>query len=275
MKTAEGLGAWHNNYNDLPIEKCVERAVRAKLGFVIVKYGYPDVEQAYVKAGIPWATERFVLMDQLELEGNMLADAVDAGACFAVVNAEEGGGWGPKAGTGWAMTKLIDTFRFRHPHVALYACLDTRGDRLYHPYQQVALDRCDAILPMVYPVAFYPHRPPDYISQAFRDTIRGKDFQGQPIFPVLQSYGKLLGPGGIKEQFSRAMVWGKGCSFYTIHHATDAEWDAVCALRPKEQPEQTGAGKLVLELAHRIEVIKLAADGDWTGLHKELDKRGH
>lgn len=286
MKIAEGLGAWHNNYNTRPLAECVERAERARLDFVIVKYGWPHVERAYQEAGIPWATERYVFIDQPENEGNMLADAVDAGACFAVINAEEGrGGWGRAEEGAQAIETIATTFCARHPAVALYACLDTRGDRLRHPYQQAALHWCDGIMPMIYPGAFRPHQPGGYIGQAFDDALAGKDFGDQRVYPVLQSYGwewpkdsgqiHHMGPAGIAVQAEYAKDWRMhGMQFYTIHHATDEEWDAVCALKLKPEPEPdplTAKEKCELAIYRGSKpLIHLATDGEWAALHAKL-----
>jgi len=241
MTTAAGIWAWHNNYSTLPLAKCVERAQRAKIEGVIVKYGMPATEKAYTAGGIRWATERFASANNPISEGNKLADAVDAGAAFAVINAEEGGGWGPLADTGPAMTTLINTFRTRHPRVLLYASIDTRSDRLSHPYQQVMLHRCDGVMPMIYPGAFRPSQPDGYITLAIVDCLQGKSFGGLPVFPTLQSYPwewpknsgqiRTMGPEGIRLQATGAGIYfPEGISFYTIHHATDAEWDEVCKL---------------------------------------------
>lgn len=281
MKTAEGIGAWHNQYNNRSLTECVERAQRARLDFVIMKYGYPVYERAYQEAGIPWATERFVYADQPENEGGMLADAVDAGACFAVINAEEGGGWEVAENGAAKMAWVIHTFRLRHPEVPLYACLDTRGDRLSHPYQQMALERCDGIMPMIYPGAFYRHQPGGYIAQAFDDALAGKDFGDQRVYPVLQSYGwdyppgqsRTMGANGITVQDALAGVY-PGHSFYTLHHATDAEWDAVCALKPEPKPEPdplTAKEKCELAIYRGSKpLIHLATDGEWAALHAKL-----
>jgi hypothetical protein len=242
MTTAAGIWAWHNQFSSLPLAKCVERAQRAKIEGVIVKYGMPNVEQAYKVGGIKWATEVYAYISQPQLEGGRLADAVDAGAAFAVINAEEGpGGWGPSETTRLAMSILINTFRNRHPTVPLYASIDTRGDRLNHPYQQIMLQACDGIMPMQYPGSFYPSQPANYIDAAVSNCLAGKDFRGKLVFPTLQSYswewpkdsGQIhsIGPSGIQRQVALLQPYGaeiQGFQFYTIHHATDAEWDAVC-----------------------------------------------
>ena len=278
MKIAEGIGAWHNQYNTRPLAECAGRAQRAQLDFVIVKYGLRAAEQAYAKAGVPWATERYVYINQPEREADMLAAAVDNGAVFAVINAEEGrGGWGPAEEGAQAIETIATAFSNRHPAVALYACLDTRGDRLNHPYQQAALHWCDGIMPMIYPGAFRPGQPLAYIVRAFDDALKGKDFGDQRVYPVLQSYGwddppgraRTMGAYGIRMQAGWASPH-PGCSFYTLHHATDAEWDAVCALKPKPKPEPLPAELLLREMQIRSECVGLANSG-WLGvLHDKL-----
>ena len=242
MTTAAGIWAWHNNWSTMPLAKCVERAQRAKIEGVIVKYGAPATEKAYSAGGVRWATERYAYRDDPVGEGTKLANAVDAGAQFAVINAEEGpGGWGPLTDTGPAMTALIDTFRARHPGTPLYASIDTRGDRLRHPYQQVMLLRCNGVMPMIYPGAFRPSQPDGYITLAVVECLQGKDFYNLPVFPTLQSYpwewpknsGQIhtMGPEGIRLQATGAGIYcPEGINFYTIHHATDAEWDEICKL---------------------------------------------
>jgi hypothetical protein len=273
MTTAAGIWAWHNQYNTLPLAKCVERAQRAKLEGVIVKYGLPEAEKAYAAAGIRWATERFAYADSPISEGNKLADAVDAGACFAVINAEEGGGWGPATATGPAMERLIDTFRIRHSGAPLYASIDTRGDRLSHPYQQVMLERCNGIMPMIYPGAFRPSQPGGYIEEGIADCLWNKDFRHLPVFPTLQSYsweypkgsGQIhaMGPFGISRQAELLKVYGgliQGFQFYTIHHATDAEWEEVCkVVAACSAPPLTTATELELRKAYMDLAGKLMA----------------
>lgn len=269
MTTAAGIWAWHNNYNTLPLAKCVERAQRAKIEGVIVKYGSPATEKAYANGGIRWATERYVYSNDPEGEGTRLANAIDAGGAFAVINAEEGpGGWGPTEYTRGAMNAIINTFRARHPRVPIYASIDTRGDRLSHPYQQVMLLRCNGIMPMIYPGAFRPSQPDGYITLAVIECLQGKDFFHLPVFPTFQSYSwewpkgsgqiRILGPAGIQRQAALLQPYGveiQGFQFYTIHHATDAEWDAVCKL-----VQATSNPPLVDEAALRKVYMNLARE---------------
>jgi len=270
MTTAAGIWAWHNHYNTLPLAKCVERAQRAKIEGVIVKYGMPETERAYAAGGIRWATERYVYADDPAGEGNKLANAVDAGAYFAVINAEEGpGGWGPAPETGPAMSLLIDTFRARHPGTTLYASIDTRGDRLNHPYQQIMLLRCNGIMPMIYPGAFRPSQPDGYITLAVVECLQGKNFFGLPVFPTFQSYSwewpkdsgqiRVMGPDGIRLQAIAADIYKPaGINFYTIHHATDAEWDEVGKLiqtgsnPPMPQDAEAALRKVYMDMGSEL-----------------------
>lgn len=60
MVLAAGRWAWWNQYGSVPIEGCVERVRRARLDGVIVKWRYTSAREAFVRAGIAWATERYV-----------------------------------------------------------------------------------------------------------------------------------------------------------------------------------------------------------------------
>ncbi|MBI5288159.1 MAG: hypothetical protein HY873_04225 [Chloroflexi bacterium] len=89
--------AWcHNGYHNLPADEVLRRARLARVDALIVKYGDPALEREIAASGMRWGVERFAYASQAAEEGRMLADAVDAGASFAVANCEpnDGGGWG-------------------------------------------------------------------------------------------------------------------------------------------------------------------------------------
>jgi hypothetical protein len=103
--------------------------------------------------------------------------------------------------------------------VELYASVDTRGNRLGLPYQQVLRRHITGWLPMIYPKTFGQG-----VAKAFSACLDGKDFGGIPILPTIQTYDGL-GAAAVAEELAavnlRALL---GCQAYTIAHATDAEW---------------------------------------------------
>ena len=217
MAILEGRWAWWNQNHatsfDLP--RMVQRARDARLKGVIIKYGYPQVEQAFTAAGIPFAVERYVYPSQPEAEAQKLANAVDAGAVAAVINAEVE--WESQPAP--PMERLIAAFRARHPMVELYASVDTRGNRLNLPYQQVLRRHITGWLPMIYPKTFGQG-----VAKAFSACLDGKDFGGIPILPTIQTYDGV-GAAAVAEQVQEVNRRGLlGCQAYTIAHATDAEW---------------------------------------------------
>jgi hypothetical protein len=251
-----GLGSWWNGLgpidNDLPRE--VERAKAAALDYVVIKYGHPDVEQAFSGAGIRWGTERFVYANDPVGEATMLANAVDAGAAFAVINAEDGGGFDASQAAGDAATALIDAFRARHADTPLYACIDTRGVRQTSPYEQVLLTRCDGLMPMVYPLDFYPSRPADYVHTGVSDALApllGTFVGGHVVkqHPVLQAYGGIGGNDILEEVRQAAPYAPASLSFYTIGHATDDEWQQVVNLRRLVQARQAQGYQTLIAVA--------------------------
>ena len=127
----ELLGWCHNGYYDLPATEVVRRARLARADALVIKYGDPAFEREIAAAGLRWGTERFAYAGQAAAEGAMLADAVDAGASFAVANCEpnDGGGWDVSDGAVEAIRALVATFRARHRDVPLYVCADLRRGR--------------------------------------------------------------------------------------------------------------------------------------------------
>jgi len=232
MPILEGRFAWVNQY--LPNPR-IDRARAAGLKGAIIKYGLREVEQAYTEAGMLWATEVYALPSQPEIDAQRLANAVDAGACAAVINAEVE--WESKGED--EMIRLIQAFRLRHPTVELYASVDTRGNRLQLPYQQVLKRVIAGWLPMVYPKAFRPTCPPGFVAAAFRDCLDGKGFGGIPVYPTIQTYDEI-GARYVEEQTGEVHRRGlTGYQAYTIAHATDAEWAAIVADEPQEEEMPT------------------------------------
>jgi len=179
--------------------------------------------QRFTKAGIPWGTERFVYPDQPLAEAGKLANAVDAGAQFAVVNAEEQVGWRGA----YPMRILLDELYRRHPNLQVYASIDSRGDRNWRPFQRELLQRSDAALPMIYPLAFRPSAPNGFISRAFADSLDNKAFFGRPIYPSIQTYAGI-GADAVRQQIAEVHRRGlPGYNVYTLGHATSPEWAAV------------------------------------------------
>lgn len=236
MVRAEGYGAWWNQYGDLDLAEGVARAQRAQgLRFVIVKYGMPQAERALASAGVYWATEAYVYPDAPQLWGQRLGQAAEAGAAFAVINAEKE--WEREGEA--SMEALIRAFRrTAGPEPELYASVDTRGSRMGLPYQRVLARHVAGWMPMIYPLAFYPSRPPHWVAQAFRDALDGKDFGGKLVMPTIQTYD---GIGSAAVEIELAEVRRRrlaGCQAYTIRHATDSEWDTFVRGIPEDGDDE-------------------------------------
>jgi hypothetical protein len=210
---------------------CVQRVKAAGLAGVIVKYGYPQIHQAFADAGILWATERYTYPYQPTVEAAWLAEDVARGAQFAVINAEKE--W--ESLPAGPMQQLIDRFQELQPHTELYASVDTRGNRTNLPYQRVLGANIAAWLPMIYPLAFYPGKPMGYVASSFRDCLDGgKSFQGKPVLPTIQTYGNI-GAGAVEQEMAEIRGRGlPGCQAYTVGHATGVEWQAFSNGIPKE-----------------------------------------
>lgn len=217
MPLATGRWAWWNAYGAVPLATCVQRAREARLRGVIVKWGYREARDAFVRAGISWATERYVYPDQPEAEARRLAEDVAAGARFAVINAEvEWEALGPEP-----MRRLIAEFRRLQPAAELCACVDTRRGRHALPYQRVLAEHVAAFIPMIYPGAFeQPAR------EAFAAALDGVEFN-VPVLPAIQTYGGI-GPSTVRAQIDEVRRRGlSGYQAYTIVHATDEEWSEL------------------------------------------------
>ena len=219
------LGWCHNGYHTLPAAEVARRARLAGLDALIIKYGDPAFEGAVAASGIDWGVERFAYAHQPEREAKMLADAVDAGASFAVANCEpnDGGGWErPEAAR--AIRTLIDAFRRRHPHVPLWICADLRrGRSLDTPFVREAASRgIDGWMPMVYPQAFG-----QTVTAAFDAAYPGASYLGLPCAPVIQSYDRV-GAGMLLEQAYEASRRGApSLSVYVVETATERELAAL------------------------------------------------
>ncbi|MEX2158230.1 MAG: hypothetical protein WEB04_02405 [Dehalococcoidia bacterium] len=207
--------AWWNQYGSGPIDACVERVRRARLDGVIVKWGYTSAREAFARAGVAWATERYVYPHQPETEARRLADDIAAGARFAVVNAEVE--WEALDAT--PMRRLVAEFRRLQPRAELYACVDTRGKRTSLPYQRVLAEHIAGWMPMVYPGAFGQS-----VRDAFASALDGKPFDNKPVLPAIQTYG-AIGASMVREQIEEVRRRGLlGYQAYTIAHASEAEW---------------------------------------------------
>lgn len=236
----------HNGYHDRPAREVARRARTAGVGAVIVKHGDPAFERALAAEGVRWATERFAYASQGAAEGRMLADAVSAGAAFAVANCEpnDGGGWElPHAPA--AIRVLIDAFRSRHPAVPLYICADLRrGRSLDAPFvreaaRAVAPGGIDGWMPMVYPKAFGQSVP-----AAFDAAYPGATYLGLPCAPVLQAYDGI-GAAAVRAQVDEARRRGAAsCSLYLLEAATEDELRAVASAHDAVTPEALQATAL-------------------------------
>ncbi len=220
-------GWCHNGYHNLPAAEVIRRARLAALDGVIIKYGDPAFEQEIAAAGILWGVERFAYASQAAREADMLADAVAAGASFAVANCEpnDGGGWADD-GAAVAIRALIDRFRARCPHIPLHVAADLRPGRgLGAPFVlEAARAGIDGWLPMVYPQAF---RQP--VAAAFDAAYPGPSYLGLPCAPVLQTYDDV-GPELVAAQVSEALRRGaRAASIYVVETASDDELRALAA----------------------------------------------
>ena len=262
MDILKGIGAWWNGFGALDGDLVAEtaRASAASLDYVVVKYGNPAAEQAFSAAGLLRGSERFVSAASPAAEAGMLSDAVDAGAAFAVINAEEGGGFDAGGAAGNAMAGIIDAFRARHAGTPLYAALDTRGARTSYPYQQVALARCDAVMPMVYPAAFYPAQPSGYVHQAVADALAPLAGQRLPLHPIIQTYGGIGAAAVLQEIQEVGAYQVRSFSAYTIGHATDAEWQQIVNVRRLQQALAAQAARQAASAAF-ARVAQDIADG--------------
>jgi hypothetical protein len=221
------LGWCHNGYHDLPAPEVVRRARLGGIGALIVKYGDPSFERALTDAGMPWGVERFAYAAQAAREGSMLADAVDAGATFAVANCEpnDGGGWHNR-GAERAIRTLIDAFRARHASVPLFICADLRrGRSLDAPFvREAAHAGVHGWMPMVYPKAFGLG-----VARAFDVAYPGASYLALPCAPVVQVYDGL-GPRMVAEQVREARARGAtSLSVYVVETASDDELRALAA----------------------------------------------
>ena len=219
--------------------KSRRRARLARADGLIIKYGDPAFERAISAAGLEWGAERFAYATQPEREAAMLADAVDAGARFAVANCEpnDGGGWGD-AGAADAARRMIREFRARHPNVPVWICADLRrGRSLDAPFvRSAATEGIAGWMAMVYPKAF--GQP---VARAFDAAYPGPSYLGLPCAPVIQTYD-AVGPLAVLEQVAEARRRGApSVSAYVIETASDSE---LRALATAAQPAPVDAAVL-------------------------------
>ncbi|MBI2723858.1 MAG: hypothetical protein HYX50_02240 [Chloroflexi bacterium] len=218
--------AWcHNGYYNAPADDVARRARLAAVDTVIVKYGDPSFERAIAATGLRWASERFAYAADAAAEGGRLADAVDAGATFAVANCEpnDGGGWDAGEAAAVAMRALVATFRTRYPSVPLWVAADLRPGRgLGAPFVRAAAEAgVSGWMAMVYPGAF---RQP--VPAAFDSAYPGPAYLGLPCLPLVQAFDGI-GPDSVAAQVVEARRRGApALSLYVLEAATDAELQA-------------------------------------------------
>lgn len=237
------FGWCHNGYHDLAAGEVLRRARAARLDALIIKYGDPAFERAITDAAVPWGVERFAYAADAAREGAMLADAVDAGARFAVANCEpnDGGGWGD-AGAAAAIRTLIDAFRARQAATPLYIAADLRrGRSLDAPFViEAARGGVNAWMPMVYPKAFGQSVP-----DAFTAALPGPAYLGLPCMPVIQTYDDIGAPA-VAEEIGECRRRGvQALSIYSVETAREDELQAIAAAKDDPPP----AGRAPLESA--------------------------
>lgn len=232
MKAA-GKWTWWNPFGTVPLETCVRRCQEAGIG-CIVKANYNSVLQAFQDGGVRTAIERYCYPDHEAYEAASLADGIRRGAGFIVLDPEVE--WEPTdAGP---MTRLLDAIVGAvGPDVEIYSCVDTRGNRTTLPYQRVLGNHASVkgIMPMIYPLDFYPHRPTGYVAQAFHDSLDGKMLYNKPVLPTTQGYGGI-GAAAVVEEL-RAAAGYPGLQLYTVCHATIEEWTAFAGHTAEEQAD--------------------------------------
>lgn len=267
------FGWCHNGYHNRPPDDVVLRARRAQLDGLIVKYGDPAFERALTSAAVAWATERFAYASEAAAEGNRLADAIDAGARFAVANCEPEGGWSDENAAS-AIRLLINTFRSRHSTVPLYVCADLRAGRsLNAPFvREAARGGVTGWMPMVYPRAF--GQP---VVAAFDAAFPGGRYLGLPCAPVIQTYDDV-GSAMVREQIAEAKQRGAASlSIYVVETATDEELQAVATAKSEPGPEPDLLQRLAV--AYRRGAIAILDHGtpaelaNWGGLWSGIAAR--
>jgi hypothetical protein len=215
-----GRWAWWNNYGNVPIAQCVQRAKAAQLDGVIVKQGFDNERNHFATAGVPWATERYVYPDQAQAEGRRLAGDIARGARFAVINAEAE--WETLDSA--PMLALIAALRAAAPTTEIYGCVDTRGNRTELPYQRALAQHATAVIPMIYPKAF--QQP---VALAFSAALDNHNFRGLPTLPAIQTYDNI-GAQSVADQLAEVRRRRlPGYQAYTIAHATTDEWAVIAA----------------------------------------------
>jgi hypothetical protein len=234
MPLASGRWAWWNQYGSVPIATCVRRAQEARLRGVIVKQGYPEARDAFARAGVDWAVERYVYPDEPEAEARLLASEIARGARFAVVDAEAE--WESAPGGPEPMQRLVAEFRRLAPDAELYGCVDTRVGRTALPYQRVLAERVAGWMPMIYPAAFGQPVREAFAAALDVGAIRESPL---PIMPAIQTYGGV-GPALVAEQIAEVRRRGlAGYQAYTIAHASDEEWAVI--VRDADEEDEMGA----------------------------------
>ena len=256
-------GWCHNGYHNLPAAEVLRRTRLARLDALVIKYGDPEFERQIATAGVPWGVERFAYASQAAREGKMLADAVDAGAAFAVANCEpnDGGEWADP-GAAAAIRALIAAFRDRHARTPLYVCADLRrGRSLDAPFvREAARGGIDGWMPMVYPKAFGQSVP-----AAFDAAYPGPSYLGLPCAPVIQTYD-AVGPLAVLQQVAEARRRGAAAlSIYVVETASDEELRAVATAR--EDPAPDAATLQATALAYLRGALAILDHGTPAELH--------
>ena len=257
MKAA-GLWSWWNQYGSVRLADCVRRARQMEgQGGVIVKANYWTAFNAFKNAGIRVAVERYTYPDQPLVEAGYLADGIRRGAEFAVVNAEIE--WENAGNTGGvAMTQLLNELERLAPGTEVYASVDTRGNRMSMPYQNVLRGRCTGWMPMIYPKAFFfpPFQPTRHVTAAYRNSLDVRNFGGLLVFPTMQVYDNI-GVQAVNLQLAEVNRRElPGAQSYTICHATNSEWAAFIAGIPSV-PDVPEPIELDNELEQQIREIEV------------------
>lgn len=225
-------GAWINQYA-MPSDKVFsERAI--EVDYVVIKYAMVRYERLAQGIGKAWVAERMAESGAGSQNGpararefaNELANqALQKGCIAAVINLEEAdGGWHRDGGA--ATNLLIDTFKSRTGNMPLFASIDTRGNRPNYPYQQVCAQRCEGVMPMVYPGEFKLSANASF--QSSLTPLMRQRWLGKEIIPTYQlhsTFDYVDEMRVIQRLYNEGII--QGANSYTLGHASGDQW-RVC-----------------------------------------------
>lgn len=235
-------GSWINQFALPSTETYLARA--RQVDYVVIKYGQAKYEKLSHENGLSWVAERMGESGVGSQNGPAFAkiyatqlanQAKQPGCIAAVINLEEAdGGWHTDNGDG--TNTLIGVFRALAPGVPLFASLDTRGNRPNYPYQRVCAEKCDGVMPMVYPGAF--GLPASTAFASALTPLMYSRWSGKEVIATYQTY-KPPNYNVWDEVHVVQDLWNKGkivgANSYTLGHASLEEWNASLQLHLQHQ----------------------------------------